>query len=408
MSHRSPADSPSDPSSPSKNHPRNLLRSLKRFLPVSSRSFHGYEGEFRDKFDQTMRAVSDQTGMIRDLQRRLDESQAQVRDLQGQVAQTRDRLGDLQEKHDYEEDRQMMLFWSLWREPGESEEEAKLRFFRGLPQATGVDRLYQRAEIKLFKAFIDICEENHILYWAIAGTLLGAYRHGDMIPWDDDIDVLIPRDELKRLMTIISEDPRYKNDYRITELWDWFVICRQIRFRLQDDDNPIFVDLFPLDWSSGDATADYNTNQDIRHRFYDACRATFAGTEWERRPYLPVSDPFASQMDRLFDRFYQQSVSASHIIPSRDGATGLLNSMENLDERHPSGPYPIADWLPTTTMTFAGFPMAVNPGWRTYLTNMYGDTWPFRGISIPITTWTRAWFTRIRRFASSRTMWATD
>ncbi|MFC2626693.1 MAG: hypothetical protein ACFNZJ_06145 [Parascardovia denticolens] len=81
MSHRSPADSPSDPSSPSKNHPRNLLRSLKRFLPVSSRSFHGYEGEFRDKFDQTMRAVSDQTGMIRDLQRRLDESQAQVRDL---------------------------------------------------------------------------------------------------------------------------------------------------------------------------------------------------------------------------------------------------------------------------------------------------------------------------------------
>lgn len=373
MSHRSPADSPSDPSSPSNNHPRGLLRSLKRFLPVSSRSFHGYEGEFRDRFDQIMRAVSDQTGMIRDLQRRLDESQAQVRDLQGQVAQTRDRLGDLQEKHDYEEDRQMMLFWSLWREPGESEEEAKLRFFRGLPQATGVDRLYQRAEIKLFKAFIDICEENHILYWAIAGTLLGAYRHGDMIPWDDDIDVLIPRDELKRLMTIISEDPRYKNDYRITELWDWFVICRQIRFRLQDDDNPIFVDLFPLDWSSGDATADYNTNQDIRHRFYDACRATFAGTEWERRPYLPVSDPFASHVDRLFDRFYQQSVSASHIIPSRDGATGLLNSMENLDERHPSGPYPIADWLPTTTMTFAGFPMAVNPGWRTYLTNMYGD-----------------------------------
>ena len=331
------------------------LKKVKRILPVSSRSFHGYEGEFRE----TLQQVSGQ----------LSARDAQINDLRREIGDMRSRLDQLQEKHEYEEDRQMMLFWAAYQKPGEALEETKLRFFRSLPEASGNDRLFQKAELKLFTEFINVCAEHGITYWSIAGTLLGAYRHHGMIPWDDDIDVLIPRDDLQRLRAAVRDDPRY----RITELWDWNVVCRQIRFRLADADNPVFVDLFPMDWSGGDYRSDYEANQLIRRQFVRECREKFAGTGWERSPYMPVGQPLADEVDAMYDQAYKASAGISHILPDRSGATGIIYGIENLDERRPSGPYPIGDWLPVQGMGFEGLTIAVNPGWRNYLSAMYGD-----------------------------------
>ena len=60
-------------------------------------------------------------------------------------------------------------------------------------------------ELKLLKKCIDVCEKNNIPYFALGGTLLGAVRHKGFIPWDDDIDLGIPRSSYRQLIELLND-----------------------------------------------------------------------------------------------------------------------------------------------------------------------------------------------------------
>lgn len=73
-------------------------------------------------------------------------------------------------------------------------------------------RAFQNKLFEIFLYFKKICEENNLTYWCGGGTMLGAVRHGGFIPWDDDLDVFMPRKDYEKLYQIwdkVADSSRY-------------------------------------------------------------------------------------------------------------------------------------------------------------------------------------------------------
>ena len=65
---------------------------------------------------------------------------------------------------------------------------------------------YKRILLETFRAFIEFCDRNEIRYVAAYGTVLGAVRHKGLIPWDDDIDLYITRDNWNKLRHLVETE----------------------------------------------------------------------------------------------------------------------------------------------------------------------------------------------------------
>ncbi|MDO4206943.1 MAG: LicD family protein, partial [Lachnospiraceae bacterium] len=63
----------------------------------------------------------------------------------------------------------------------------------------------QKAELDIMVVFDQVARENNLKYSLCAGTLLGAVRHKGFIPWDDDIDVTMPRPDYEKLLQLNRE-----------------------------------------------------------------------------------------------------------------------------------------------------------------------------------------------------------
>ena len=115
-----------------------------------------------------------------------------------------------------------------------------------------------KKELAILCAIRDICNRHNIDYWLDGGTCLGAVRHGGFIPWDDDIDIAMRKDDIKRFVEVAKTelpeglflqtrdtDPSYNSP--ITKVRD----TNSFMVEYGDDFNKpyqkgLFVDIFPM------------------------------------------------------------------------------------------------------------------------------------------------------------------
>lgn len=82
-------------------------------------------------------------------------------------------------------------------------EEFIAELHKELDRRYGMFEEYQNIVWDIFQEFHRVCEKDGIEYYLAFGSLLGFIRDGDMIPWDSDIDVLLPIDQLDKLMNAL-------------------------------------------------------------------------------------------------------------------------------------------------------------------------------------------------------------
>lgn len=60
-------------------------------------------------------------------------------------------------------------------------------------------------QMRLMAKLLDVCQRNNLHIWVDGGTLLGTIRHHGYIPWDDDLDLVMLRDDYERLLQIAPQ-----------------------------------------------------------------------------------------------------------------------------------------------------------------------------------------------------------
>lgn len=132
-----------------------------------------------------------------------------------------------------------MLHW--YGNGGESIVQRKKDFYLNLPQATGNLRILQNVLLQMLIDIDKVCRDNGIRYWIQAGTLMGAVRHKGWIPWDDDLDIGMPEDDLSKLRKALVDNEKYRIDdyYHFKKRY----LGRFTRIRLKEPGINVFLDI---------------------------------------------------------------------------------------------------------------------------------------------------------------------
>jgi lipopolysaccharide cholinephosphotransferase len=230
------------------------------------------------------------------------------------------------------------------------------------PKAEGRLRALQLCDAELLRVFDAVCEKHGLCYWLDFGTLLGARRHSGFIPWDDDLDVSMPREDFDRAFSVLPEEmKRFGIEVKP------FPNCPMgvFGFSFRHLETGIWLDVFPVDPYYTDGSL-----EEVRETLLKGVRQY---RKYYDRHKLKMS---RADMTAAKERFFL----AGHAKPS-DGRTMILINDPEFDP--PRALHDGKDVFPLSRIQFEGYGFNGPKDADEYLKAMYGPDFmcfPKRGI----------------------------
>lgn len=234
-------------------------------------------------------------------------------------------------------------------------------------------------ELDLLLKFDDVCKRHGLKYFLNSGSLLGAIRHKGFIPWDDDIDVEMPRDDYEKLLSLSGEfekpyflqtpDTDKNSGYSFAKLHNTRTTMASERFVFQKMCFGIFIDIFPYDnWIPSDTTS------------YDVIKYL----AYENSTFMRMSNPNLDVNDQLRVKEW----SGIEPAVAYDCINKIAQKYRNIETdtilvavcalaKYEKKLKYKEDYKEAVMVDFEGFKFPVPIGYDRILTNLYGDYMEF-------------------------------
>ena len=237
----------------------------------------------------------------------------------------------------------------------------------------------KKIELELLKKFDVFCKENGIRYFLSNGTLLGAVKYEGFIPWDDDIDVLVPREDYDRFISLFPDDDRYrlfaferKGQYR----FPFAKLCDMTTRKEEENvDNGVVlgldIDIFPLDaWNTDPEKAKREVKRIRREMFYLSLSKLRKPDS--KNPVKRAAKGIAMAYCKTVGsaRWIRSILKESIRAEQKDSAYVGCKSWCIYGEREIIPAEAFAD---AVEVTFEGAKFPAPVGYDTYLRSLYGD-----------------------------------
>ncbi len=229
-------------------------------------------------------------------------------------------------------------------------------------------RQAQLVMLEMLKVTDHICRKHSISYWLDAGTLLGAVRHKGFIPWDDDLDIGMPREDYNRFLEIAPKElpPDLFFQTRETDksIWKWIKIRDNYSTFIQKTEKNkkikyhqgIFIDIFPFDLVD---SSSYNAKLFLNRRFQLSVKT---------KPYAWFLNPLSTVIVKLIGYKRMKDIIIRHYSKNKPKHVTLgIDAMVSFHFFDYDTVFPVSE------IKFEGhkFMAPANPD--KYLTDMFGD-----------------------------------